>query len=78
MQLQIVLLVVLLKSDVLQAVSSQYVAYVLTLLMPSTIVSYINADLGPDPNYTWINVSWNVAASVMVTVGGRVSLACNP
>lgn len=41
--------------------------------MPSTIVSYINADLGPDPNYTWINVSWNVAASVMVTVGGRVS-----
>ncbi|KAF2159259.1 hypothetical protein M409DRAFT_71149 [Zasmidium cellare ATCC 36951] len=57
----------------LAAVSSQYVAYVLTLLMPSTIVSYINADLGPDPNYTWINVSWNVAASVMVTVGGRLS-----
>ena len=57
----------------LAAISSQYVAYVLTLLMPSTIVSYINADLGPDPNYTWINVSWNLAASVMVTVGGRLS-----
>ncbi|KAK6437671.1 hypothetical protein LTR95_006131 [Oleoguttula sp. CCFEE 5521] len=57
----------------LAAISSQYVAYILTLLMPSTIVSYINADLGPDPNYTWINVSWNVAASVMVTVGGRLS-----
>ncbi|KAF7197032.1 Trichothecene efflux pump TRI12 [Pseudocercospora fuligena] len=57
----------------LAAVSSQYVAYVLTLLMPSTIVSYINADLGPDPNYTWINVSWNLAASVMVTLGGRLS-----
>ncbi|KAK5689494.1 hypothetical protein LTR97_012834 [Elasticomyces elasticus] len=57
----------------LAAVSSQYVAYILTLLMPSTILSYINADLGPDPNYTWISVSWNLAASVMVTVGGRLS-----
>ncbi|KAK3672214.1 hypothetical protein LTR78_007967 [Recurvomyces mirabilis] len=57
----------------LAAIASQYCAYLLTLLMPSTIVSYINADLGPDPNYTWINVSWNVAAAVMVTVGGRLS-----
>ncbi|KAK3114960.1 hypothetical protein LTR53_006186 [Teratosphaeriaceae sp. CCFEE 6253] len=57
----------------LAAVASQYVAYILTLLMPSTILSYINADLGPDPNYTWISVSWNLAASVMVTVGGRLS-----
>lgn len=60
-------------ADRLQAIASQYVAYILTLLMPSTIVSYINADLGPDPNFTWINVSWNLAASVMVTVGGRLS-----
>lgn len=52
---------------------SQFLAYLNTLLMPSTILSYIIADLPPDPNYTWITVSWNVAASVMVTVGGRMS-----
>ena len=44
--------------------------------MPSTILSFIIADLPPGPNYTWITVSWNVAASVMVTVGGRMSDIC--
>ena len=41
--------------------------------MPSTVLSYIYLDLGPDPNYTWITVSWNVCAAVLVTVGGRLS-----
>jgi MFS family permease len=41
--------------------------------MPSTILSYIIADLDPDPNYPWITISWNVCASVLVTVGGRFS-----
>ncbi|KAF2187000.1 hypothetical protein K469DRAFT_686217 [Zopfia rhizophila CBS 207.26] len=40
--------------------ASQYNAYVLTLLIPSTTLSYINADLGPDPNYTWIMVYWGM------------------
>lgn len=56
-----------------QAIASQYVAYVQTLLMPSTILSYIEEDLGPDANYTWITVAWNLAASVMVTLGGRLA-----
>ena len=55
------------------ALASQFVAYINTLLMPSTILSYIVADLGPDPSYTWIVVSWNVCAAVLVTVGGRLS-----
>ena len=55
------------------ALASQFIAYINTLLMPSTILSYIVADLGADPNYTWITVSWNVCAAVLVTVGGRLS-----
>lgn len=43
------------------------------MLMPSTILSYINEDLGPDPNYTWITVSWNLVAAVVVTVSGRLA-----
>ncbi|KAF2805891.1 uncharacterized protein BDZ99DRAFT_524135 [Mytilinidion resinicola] len=39
------------------ALASQFNAYILTLLIPSTILPYINADLGPDPNYPWITIS---------------------
>jgi MFS family permease len=53
--------------------TSQFNAYILTLLIPSTILSYINADLGPDPNYTWITVSWQLCASIIISVGGRLS-----
>lgn len=41
--------------------------------MPSSILDYIIADLAPNPNYAWITVSWNVCASVLVTVGRRLS-----
>lgn len=41
--------------------------------MPSTILSYINEDLGPDPAYTWITVSWTLVAAVVVTVSGRLA-----
>lgn len=55
------------------AVSTQINAYIMTLLIPSTTLSHINAELGPDPNYTWITVSWTLGASVIVSVGGRLS-----
>ena len=55
------------------ALSTQFISYLNTLLMPSTVLSYIVADLGDDPNYPWITVSWNVCAAVLVTVGGRLS-----
>ena len=51
----------------------QFNAYILTLLIPSTTLATINAELGPDPNYTWITVSWTLAASIIVSVGGRLS-----
>lgn len=52
-----------LHTDPSQAIASQYNAYVLTLLIPSTTLGYINAELGPDPNYSWITVSWVCASS---------------
>lgn len=56
-----------------QALTMQFNAYILTLLIPSTTLSTINADLGPSPSYSWITVSWTLCASIVVSVGGRLS-----
>lgn len=53
--------------------ASCYNAYVFTLLIPPAVLSLINADLGPSPNYTWITISWNLGGAIFVTVGGRLS-----
>jgi MFS family permease len=50
-----------------------YNAYLFTLLIPPAILSYINAELGPDIRYTWITISWNLGGAMFVTVGGRLS-----
>lgn len=50
-----------------------YNAYLFTLLIPPAILSFINAELGPDPSYTWITISWNLGGAMLVTVGGRLS-----
>ncbi|KAH7115271.1 fungal trichothecene efflux pump [Dendryphion nanum] len=50
-----------------------YNAYLFTLLIPPAILSYINAELGPDPRFTWITISWNLGGAMLVTVGGRLS-----
>ncbi|KAH7390734.1 fungal trichothecene efflux pump [Pyrenochaeta sp. MPI-SDFR-AT-0127] len=61
-----------------------YNAYLFTLLIPPSILGYINADLGPDPRYTWItiwvcanrviiSIAWNLGGAMFVTVGGRLS-----
>jgi len=42
-----------------------YNAYLFTLLIPPAILSFINADLGPDPRYTWITISWNLGGKVL-------------
>lgn len=55
------------------ALIAQFNAYILTLLIPSTTLSYINADLGPDPSYTWITVSWQLGAAIVVSIGGRLA-----
>jgi MFS family permease len=45
----------------------------MSLLIPSTTLNYINEDLGPDARITWVTVSWQLGASVVVSVGGRLS-----
>ena len=45
----------------------------MTLLIPTVAAPYIDAELGPDPNITWMNVSWTLGAAVLVSVGGRLS-----
>ncbi|KAL1888212.1 hypothetical protein Sste5346_009686, partial [Sporothrix stenoceras] len=55
------------------ALTFMYESYLFTLIMPAAVLSYINADLGPNPNYSWIAISWNLGAAVIVTIGGRLS-----
>ncbi|EXJ82701.1 hypothetical protein A1O3_06515 [Capronia epimyces CBS 606.96] len=50
----------------------QVICYETTLLIPSTILSYIEADLGPDPSYTWIANAWSLCAAVVVSIAGRL------
>lgn len=47
--------------------------YLFTLAMPPAIIAFVNADLGPDRNYVWITISWNLSAAVLVTVSGRLA-----
>lgn len=53
--------------------ASSYNAYLFTLLIPPAILSFINAELGPEPTYTWITISWNLGGAIFVTIGGRLS-----
>ncbi|KAF2496742.1 MFS general substrate transporter [Lophium mytilinum] len=50
-----------------------YNAYLFSLNIPATTLSFINADLGPDPRYTWVTISWSLGGAILVTVGGRLS-----
>ncbi|KPM36923.1 hypothetical protein AK830_g9646 [Neonectria ditissima] len=50
-----------------------YNAYLFTLLIPPAILSFINADLGPESTYTWTTISWNLGGAIFVTIGGRLS-----
>jgi hypothetical protein len=45
-----------------------YNAYLFTLLIPPAILGFINADLGPDPRFTWITISWNLGGAMFVTM----------
>jgi hypothetical protein len=62
----------LILTDPDQALSSQFNAYILSLLISGNALSYINADPGPQNNYPWITVSWNLGPAVLVSVGGRL------
>ncbi|ETN39002.1 uncharacterized protein HMPREF1541_07044 [Cyphellophora europaea CBS 101466] len=55
------------------AICTQLSAYEMTLLTPAVAIGYINAELGPSPNYAWINITWSLGAAILVSVGGRLS-----
>lgn len=55
------------------AIAGQINAYVMSLLIPSTTLSYINAELGPDPNFSWITIVWQLGGSIIVSISGRLS-----
>ena len=50
-----------------------YECYLFTLIMPPVVLAYINADLGPDPRYPWIAITWNLVAAIIIAVGGRLA-----
>ncbi|KPM41179.1 hypothetical protein AK830_g5379 [Neonectria ditissima] len=50
-----------------------YESYLFTLIMPAAVLTYINADLGPDARYPWIAITWNLGAAIIVSIGGRLS-----
>ncbi|KAH7024009.1 fungal trichothecene efflux pump [Ilyonectria destructans] len=50
-----------------------YESYLFTLVMPAAVLTYIDADLGPDARYPWIAITWNLGAAIIVSVGGRLS-----
>ncbi|KAJ9605914.1 hypothetical protein H2200_009763 [Cladophialophora chaetospira] len=55
------------------AICGQLNAYEMTLLIPAVAAPTINADLGPDPDYIWINIVWGLCAAILVSIGGRLS-----
>lgn len=56
-----------------QAICGQLNAYEMTLLIPGSALSYINADLGPSPAYPWISINWALGAAVLVSISGRLA-----
>ena len=56
-----------------QAMCGQINAYIMSMLIPATTLPMINAELGPDPDSTWITLNWTFGASLIVSIGGRLS-----
>lgn len=50
-----------------------YNSYLCSLNIAAAMLSLINAELGPDPRYTWVTISWNLGGAIIVTVSGRLS-----
>ena len=48
-------------------------SYIMSMLIPATTLPYINAELGPSSDSTWITICWTLGASILVSIGGRLS-----
>uniref|UniRef100_A0A0B7KLS9 Major facilitator superfamily (MFS) profile domain-containing protein n=1 Tax=Bionectria ochroleuca TaxID=29856 RepID=A0A0B7KLS9_BIOOC len=55
------------------AICAQVDCYIMTIVIPSSMLTYINNDLGPNPNSPWITISWQLGAAVFLSIGGRLS-----
>ncbi|KAK0386633.1 hypothetical protein NLU13_6468 [Sarocladium strictum] len=55
------------------AMCGQINAYIMSMLIPATTLPMINAELGPDANSVWITLNWTFGASLVVSIGGRLS-----
>ncbi|KAK1771568.1 fungal trichothecene efflux pump [Phialemonium atrogriseum] len=43
------------------------------LILPTNVLSYINADIGPSPYISWVNIARTLALSFTYTILGRLS-----
>ncbi|KAJ4286774.1 hypothetical protein N0V90_013026 [Kalmusia sp. IMI 367209] len=50
----------------------QIAAYIF-LILPTNVLSFINADIGPSKNTAWVNIARTLAESTMFLVSGRLS-----
>ncbi|KAL4810449.1 fungal trichothecene efflux pump [Aspergillus unguis] len=55
------------------AVSLGYISATIAYLIPANLLTVINEDIGPNKNYTWFAIVWNLASAVGLVFVGRVS-----
>ncbi|KAL1909663.1 hypothetical protein Sste5344_004511 [Sporothrix stenoceras] len=51
------------------ALTSCYFGFV----MPANVLGIINEDIGPNPNYVWVSMIWNLTQAVAFVLVGRLS-----
>ncbi|ORY09230.1 fungal trichothecene efflux pump [Clohesyomyces aquaticus] len=51
---------------------AQIAAYIF-LILPTNVLAYINEDIGPSKNLSWVNIARTLAESTMFLVSGRLS-----
>ena len=56
-----------------QALSLGNCACYLGWVLPANTLTLINEDIGPDPNYTWIALTWTMCVSFGFLLTGRFS-----
>ncbi|KAL1889584.1 hypothetical protein Sste5346_008833 [Sporothrix stenoceras] len=57
----------------LSAVCLGNACHYLGFVVPASIISVINADIGPNPAYTWISLVWVLTVAVTYSILGRLS-----
>jgi MFS family permease len=50
-----------------------YEATIISLGLPVGVINFINADIGPSTQATWIATAWTLSGAVTQTITGRCS-----